>query len=286
MKRFFLSCIFLIVNVSLLSEVAVPELVSRVTDQTGTLTSSETTELENILESFEKTKGSQIAILVVPTTEPESIEQYSIRVVEKWKLGRKKVDDGVLLLVAKNDRKLRIEVGYGLEGALTDAISKRIIEEIIKPEFKKGNFYEGMHQGIGQIIKVINGESLPPPPAWSDSKDSSDIGDRGSIIFGIFLLIFFTIRGFFGIFKSSLLIAILAFAIIYIGGWSFGFLINLGIAGLVFILSLIFYAIMNVLPSGGSGYSSGSGWSGRSSGGSSFGGGGGSFGGGGSSGSW
>ncbi len=108
-------------------------------------------------------KGSQIAVLMLPTTQPETIDQFGIRVVEAWKLGRKGVDDGVLLLVAKDDRKLRIEVGYGLEGALNDATAKRIVAEIIAPYFKRGEFYAGIDAGVSAIIKVIDGEPLPPP---------------------------------------------------------------------------------------------------------------------------
>ena len=133
------------------------------TDLTETLTPDQTAKLEQKLAAFEARKGSQIAVLIVPTTQPEAIEQYSIRVAEQWKLGRKGVDDGALLLVAKDDRALRIEVGYGLEGALPDAIAKRIIEDIIVPRFKTGDFYGGIDAGVDAMIKVVDGEPLPPP---------------------------------------------------------------------------------------------------------------------------
>ncbi len=100
---------------------------------------------------------------MVPTTQPEAIEQYSIRVVEKWKLGRKGADDGALLIIAKDDRTMRIEVGYGLEGVLTDAMSKRIISDDIVPNFRQGDFYGGVTVGVERIMAVINGEQLPPP---------------------------------------------------------------------------------------------------------------------------
>ena len=145
----------------------VPKLEARVTDLTGTLTADQQTALEAKLKDFEGRKGSQLAVLMVPTTEPEALEQYSIRVVEQWKLGRQKVDDGALLIVAKNDRALRIEVGYGLEGALTDVISHRIIDETISPLFRQGDYYGGINAGLDKMIQVVDGEPLAPPdPGW------------------------------------------------------------------------------------------------------------------------
>ncbi len=145
----------------------VPKLTARVTDLTGTLTAEQQSTLEEKLAAFEARKGAQIAVLVVPSTEPEEIEQYSIRVVEQWKLGRARVDDGALLLIARNDREMRIEVGKGLEGALTDATSNRIISETITPLFRQGDFYGGISAGIDRMIRVVDGEPLPPPdPAW------------------------------------------------------------------------------------------------------------------------
>ena len=135
---------------------AIPKLEARVTDLTGTLTAGEQADLEAKLKAFEERKGSQIAVLLVPTTLPEAIEQYSIRVVEAWKLGRAKPDDGVLLVMAKDDHTLRIEVGRGLEGALTDATSNRIIEETITPLFKQGQFAAGINAGVAQILSLIH----------------------------------------------------------------------------------------------------------------------------------
>src|SRR3954471_15970237 len=111
-----------------LAEVAVPPLTGRVVDRTGTLSSGDIASLTQTLKNLETRKGSQVAVLIVPTTEPETIEQYSIRVAEAWKIGHKKIDDGALLVISENDRKLRIEVGYGLEGALNDVTTKRIID--------------------------------------------------------------------------------------------------------------------------------------------------------------
>src|SRR6478672_4212220 len=153
------------------ADVAVPPLSGRVVDQTGTLSSGDIASLTETLKSLEARKGSQVAVLIVPTTEPETIEQYSIRVAEAWKIGRKKIDDGALLVIAKNDRHLRIEVGYGLEGALTDATTKRIIDEDITPKFKAGDFGGGISAGIDRIIRIVNGEKLPEPepPHWQDT---------------------------------------------------------------------------------------------------------------------
>src|SRR5712691_3545286 len=143
------------------ADVAVPPLVGRLVDQTGTLSSGDVASLQQTLKDFEARKGSQIAVLIVPTTAPETIEQYSLRVAETWKIGRKKIDDGALVVVARDDRKLRIEVGYGLEGALTDVTSKRIIDEIITPRFRNGDFAGGISAGVDRIIRVIDGERLP-----------------------------------------------------------------------------------------------------------------------------
>jgi uncharacterized protein len=155
------------------AQVPVPPLTGHVIDQTGTLSAEQKASLEQILTTFEASKGSQLAVLMIPSAAPETIEQYSLRVAEQWKLGRKKVDDGAILVVAKDDRSLRIEVGYGLEGALNDATSKRIISEIILPRFRQQDFYGGITAGVGQIIRVIDGEPLPKP----DGKPAGSGGD-------------------------------------------------------------------------------------------------------------
>jgi uncharacterized protein len=145
------------------AQVAVPPLRSPVTDLTGTLTREQVASLEQMLHSFEARKGSQIAVLMVPSTAPETIEQYALRVAEQWKIGRARIDDGAILAVAKNDRALRIEVGYGLEGALNDATASRIIREVIVPRFREGDFYGGINAGVDRMIRVIDGEPLPAP---------------------------------------------------------------------------------------------------------------------------
>ena len=145
------------------ADVAIPP-VARVTDLTGTLSAEQQRTLTGKLADFEHEKGSQLAVLVLPSTKPETIEQYGIRVGEAWKLGRRGVDDGVILIVAKNDHRLRIEVGYGLEGAIPDAVAMRIIDETITPAFKAGDFYTGINAGVDRIMRAARGESAGSPP--------------------------------------------------------------------------------------------------------------------------
>jgi len=145
------------------AQVAVPPLAGHVTDLTSTLTPAQKESLEQTLAAFEARKGSQLAVLLLPTTAPEGIDQYALRVAEQWKIGRAKVDDGAILVVAKDDRTLRLEVGYGLEGALSDIVSKRIISDTIVPRFKQGDYFGGIDAGLAQIIRVVDGEALPAP---------------------------------------------------------------------------------------------------------------------------
>lgn len=158
-----------------IAEVAVPLLTAHVTDLTGILTQTETMQLEQQLTEFESRKGSQIAVLIVPTTQPETIEQYSIRVTDAWQLGRKGIDDGVLLIVARDDRTLRIETGYGLEGILPDALARRIIDETIVPQFKQGHYFDGLRTGIEQIMRIIEGETLPEPTSRSNQANNANL---------------------------------------------------------------------------------------------------------------
>jgi len=145
------------------AEVAVPPLKGRVTDLTGTLSAQQLRDLDSRLAAFERGKGSQVAVLMLPTTAPETIEEYSIRVADAWKIGRARVDDGVILVVAKNDRKLRVEVGRGLEGAIPDAVAKRVVSDVIAPHFRSADFYGGVAAGTDAVMKLIEGEGLPAP---------------------------------------------------------------------------------------------------------------------------
>ncbi|MHB8983561.1 TPM domain-containing protein, partial [Thiobacillus sp.] len=157
-----LGIFLLLIASSVLAQIAVPELARRVTDLSATLTPAQVGELEGRLAAFEAERGSQIAVLIVPTTEPEDIAQFGIRVAEQWKIGREKTDDGVILIIAKNDRRLRLEVGYGLEGAIPDAIARRVIAETITPRFQAGDFYGGIVAGVEQVMRLVEGEALPP----------------------------------------------------------------------------------------------------------------------------
>ena len=254
------------------AEVAVPELKARVTDLTGTLSVSQQAELEKSLAAFEAKKGSQIAILLVPTTQPESIEQFSMRVAESWKLGRKGVDDGVLILVAKNDRSLRIEVGYGLEGVVPDVVAKRIVSEIITPQFKQGRFFEGLQEGVARVVGVVEGEPLPPPPEPSEGDTSED---WWGAVFVVAVLGGGMLRAIFGALFGASIAAAIAGGVVWLiaGAW-----------GMAAFAAIVVF-IITLLGGGAGGGRSGGGWSSGSSGGG-FSGGGGGFGGGGASGRW
>ena len=263
---------------------SVPKLSAHVTDLTSSLSTEEKNRLEARLLAFEREKGAQIAVLLLPTVKPETIEQYALRVVDAWKVGRQGVDDGALLLLAKQDRKLRIEVGYGLEGALNDATAKRIISETISPRLKEGDFYGGIDAGLEAMIKVIGGEALPAPKnaASGSLADDNTIETLLPIAFILIFVLGGVLRSIFGRFFGA---GITGAAVGFIAFMMLSSLLVSGVAGFfAFIFALIAGS------SGGGGWTSGGGsWSGgSSSAGSSdsFSGGGGSFGGGGASGDW
>jgi len=301
--KILLLALFLCWTQAAFADTEVPELKGRVVDLTNTLNSSYIETLNQRIHSFEQRKGSQIAILIVSTTQPETIEQYSIRAAEAWKIGRKKIDDGALLVIAKNDHKLRIEVGYGLEGALTDVSSRRIIDEVIAPRFKEGDFAGGISEGLTRMIGVIDGEPLPAPkPEASHGQNMDWIS--GLTDFWPFLLfgIFFVSKIMCAIFGRLLGAVAAGGAFGVLGGLIAGSLLaGTLFGGVAFVVALIVgdAASFGMSPRGGrrgsddwssgwsSGSSSSSGWSsGSSSSDSDSGGGGGSFGGGGASGSW
>jgi uncharacterized protein len=274
------------------ADVAVPPLTGRVVDQTGTLSSGDIASLTQSLKNLEARKGSQVAVLIVPTTAPETIEQYSIRVAEAWKIGRKRIDDGALLVIAKDDRKLRIEVGYGLEGALTDVTSKRIIDEIITPKFRSGDFAGGISSGVDRIIRVADGEPLPAPTRPpEDSGLLSHIDPFNPFLIVAVIVAAGIFRGVLGRLFGSLATGGLVAAIFWFAAASLALSIISGI--IAFLISMLSDAMTSSGGTGrgggwvGGGYPRGGYSGGSSSGdGGGFSGGGGNFGGGGASGSW
>lgn len=173
---------------------AIPPLTARVTDLTGTLDAQQQQTLETELEALEKSKGAQLAVLVVSSTQPEDIAAYGIRVAEAWKLGRAASDDGAILIVAKDDRRVRIEVGQGLEGAIPDAAAARIIREYIAPRFRAGDWYGGIHEATGALEKLVNDEPLPPPLV----EDEPVSADRVQTALFMALFAAFFLRTMFG----------------------------------------------------------------------------------------
>jgi uncharacterized protein len=272
--------------------VPVPPLKGRVTDLTGTLTADQVADLERSLAAFESRKGSQIAVLMVPTTRPEDIAQYAIRVADQWKVGRKKVDDGLIVVVAKDDHKVRIEVGYGLEGPIPDVVARRVIRETIAPHFVEGDFYGGLKAGTDQLMKLVDGEKLPPPPQQGTQQPGQG-ADLQSLF--VILLVVIVVAGgiltkvlgrFLGSAATGGVAGFVALAIA-------GTMIAAVVAGiLAFFLTLMLGGVGGALAGGRRGGWGGGPWIGGGSGGSwgggggGWSGGGGGFGGGGASGSW
>lgn len=267
--------------------VGVPELSSRVTDLTATLSPAQLAALEDKLAVFETKKGSQIAVLIVSSTQPKDIAEFGIEVADLSQIGRKGVDDGVILIVAKDDRKLRLEVGYGLEGIIPDAVAKRIIAETITPYFKKNDYAGGIDAGVMQLMQLIDGEALSAPSASPEDK-------RNEQAF-VFVLVG-------GVLAGSVLSAIMGSVISgMLAGLASGMVavLVLGLTiELALTVGLLVFFIVEIHYVGRGGWSSGgssgrsSSWGGGgfvgggSSGSSSWSGGGGGFGGGGASGSW
>jgi uncharacterized protein len=261
--------------------VDVPRLERRVTDLTSTLSAAEVAAIEHKLAALEERKGSQIAVLLLPSTKPETIEQFSIRVAEAWQVGRKGVDDGAILIVATDDRTLRIEVGYGLEGVLPDAIARSIIGETIVPHLRAGGLAGGIDAGIDAMVRVIDGEPLPAPrnargpfPAGKRNVESLFTAVLvGSIVGGGIL------RAMLGRLPAAAIIG----TVVGLVGWAIAASLVLAlVAGMAAFLLTLF----GVAPGAGAGFRhpggfGGGGWSGRG-----WSGGGGGFGGGGASGRW
>ncbi|HYT47964.1 MAG TPA: YgcG family protein [Burkholderiales bacterium] len=284
-----LSSLFLVAVAA--AQIAVPPLKARVTDLTGTLSAQQRSALEQTLAEFERRKGAQVAVLMVPSTQPETVEQYAVRVEESWKLGRKGVEDSVLLVVAKNDRKLHIEVGYGLEGVLPDAIAKRIIEDDITPRFKQGDFYSGVRAGTDRIMRVIEGEKLPPPRARAEARGASP--DVSQWLFITFFIAVVAGPIFHRLFGRVLGPGILGGGIGAFAWFITGFALIAALTGVIaFVITFLAgLGRASGWSGSGGGWSSGGGFSSGGGGfssdsGGGFSGGGGSSGGGGASGSW
>lgn len=276
------------------AEVAIPALTARVTDLTGTLAPAQMRQLDGQLAALEQRKGAQIVVLMVPSTQPDDIFDYTTKVFEHWKLGRKGVDDGVLLVVAKNDRRAMIETGYGLEGAIPDAAAARIIREYLAPKFRVDDYFGGIEDAVGALTKLVDGEALPPPLQGPNRGQGGEL--HGDWITGIL------VGWFVAVFARRLLVRVdrvpragLVAAITgglawwFSGAWLLG--IVLGILGLIVgFASVGSGAFAN---HGGFGGWGGGGFGGGGFGSAGFGGGGGGFsggggatGGGGASGSW
>lgn len=275
-------------------QIPIPKLNKRITDLTQTLTPEQIETLSRQLEALEKSKGSQIAVLLIPTTGDESIEQFSIRVVDEWKLGRQGVADGVLLLIAKNDKRVRIEVGRGLEGALPDITAGRIIREFIRPLFKQNDFNGGITIGIEKISTVIEGETLPEPVPNKGKNGQSDHFGLGDNLFGLHPMMWLGLL-IGGLILSKILgpwlgrggIGIGSAAAAFFAGTPIVIAVILGL-GMTALLSIIasrfFWDIAGAVLQSGAIGGLGGGHGGSSN--DSFSGGGGDFGGGGASGDW
>lgn len=275
----------------------VPTLTARVIDQTQTLAEPERADLEAKLAAFEQRKGSQMVVLMVPTTQPEDIASYANRVGNAWKIGRKDVGDGILVIVAKNDRKMRIEVAKTLEGAVPDLAAIRIIDEEMKPRFRNNDFAGGLNAAVARLIGLVDGEALPAPSSGSDERADDGIDWENLAIF-LFVGVFIgapIVRSIVGKKLGSVVmgggIGVIAFFITTS-------IVIAVLAGLAALMVSLFSAVAATAPGrrgggggggfgGWSGGGGGGGWSSGGGGGGGFSsGGGGDFGGGGASGDW
>lgn len=263
------------------AQAPVPPLSGHVTDTTATLSDTQRASIEQSLTAFEARKGAQLAVLIVATTAPEAIEPYSLRVAEQWKLGRKKIDDGAILVVAKNDRALRIEVGYGLEGALNDATAKRIISETIVPRFRQQDFAGGIEAGVTQMMQVVDGEPLPAPQPQDRAGDADATSRNWPIIVVVALALGSMLRALLGRLPGALVTGGIVAGAAWLIAGALSFALTAGVVAAVITLG----GGLGLLGRGGFGGGFGGG-PGAGSGGGGYSGGGGGFGGGGASGRW
>lgn len=259
----------------------VPALTAHVVDTTGTLDAQAIARLDSKLAAFEARKGSQIGVLLVATTAPEAIEQFSLRVAEQWRVGREGVDDGVVLVVALEDRRLRFEVGYGLEGAVPDALARRIIAETIAPRFYEGDYAGGLDAGLDALIGLIDGEPLPVPvsrePDFEPFAALPVVFVLVMLLAPLFRRVLGTLVGAGALGAGAGLIVWLASSLLFA---------SLVVGGIVFVLALTGIGGPGRWASGRGGWGPLPGGFGRGGGGGGFRGGGGRFGGGGASGGW
>ena len=276
------------------AEIPVPKLTARVMDSTGTLTVPEREALESKLTSFEREKGSQVAVLLVPSLDGEAIEDFAGRVTDEWKLGRKGVDDGVLFVVAKQERKMRIHTGRGVQGTLTDALSRRILADVVAPRFRTGDFAGGIDAGVDAIMKAIEGEALPAPTRKGASRKVDTISSYSDFLWMAFFgvpILGMVLRGMMG---RALGAGATSGITGFVAWLVFGSLVFGVVAGLLAFFFTLFLgsSMANRVGRGGGGWVGmpGGGWGGGGGGfgggGGGFSGGGGGFDGGGSSGSW
>jgi len=252
----------------------IPPLTGRVVDLGGALTAGQKRELEASLEVFETRKGSQIVVLITGTTHPEPIESFAIRVAETWKIGRKGVDDGIIVVIAKGDQAMRIEVGYGLEGAVPDAVAKRLIEEEFIPKFRDGDFHGGLRAGLDRLMRVIDGEPLPPPKQEGGGSEPRSIETYFILFMAIVIAVGGLLRALFGRLPAALIVGLGTGLLAWLIVAPLTVALLVGIVGFIFTLA-------------GGGHRGGLGGFGRGGfGGGGFSGGGGGFGGGGASGRW
>lgn len=265
---------------------AIPPLQQRVTDTTGTLDAQTQARLTQSLADLEQQKGAQIAVLMIPSTGDEAIEQYAVRAFEQWKLGREAVDDGILFLIAKDDRQLRIEVGYGLEGAVPDLLAGRIIREQVAPRFQQGDFAGGVEAGVAGLIALVEGEDLPAPVVEESSEDDDTFG-----FFATLVIIALALPPIFSVAAVALAVYLIFGSVVFaaLGGMA-AFLISMALRSRVARVNGAQASRRGGIIGGlggsasrggyGGGFGSGGGFGGG------FGGGGGSSGGGGASGRW
>lgn len=270
----------------------VPPLSGRVIDQTGTLTPAQVQALSRKLEAIETQRGAQVVVLIVPSTQPEDIASYGQRVADTWKLGRRDVGDGVVIVVAKNDRRINIEVAKTLEGAIPDVVAGRIINEQIKPAFRADDYAGGLNAAVDKLSARIAGEALPEPTPKGGGANRG-LGGFDLQDLAIFLFVGVPIAGavLTGLFGRKLGSLATGAAVGGLGWWLTTSLLVAGGAGLV---ALFLVGVMGLGSRGGAGSSGpiiwggggGGGFGGGGGGGGFSSGGGGDFGGGGASGDW